>query len=180
MGFLGSWDETKNLDAYSGHINASARLPASLSIGDTRLVANALDLGSGGGWFWPLFGGGTRPHEICAGLVPTDAGLPAGWMHAAPLLVLEQASVQARPGRVSERYTLHAHAHAFIAETVRAGGIAVTRLDAELMRPRHSTDRTHRAYRRNRRRTARRHAGTPFAGGAFGSSERELVMIARQ
>ena len=135
MGFLGSWDETKNLDAYSGHINASARLPASLSIGDTRLVANALDLGSGGGWFWPLFGGGTRPHEICAGLVPADAGLPAGWMHAAPLLVLEQASVQARPGRVSERYTLHAHAHAFIAETVRAGGIAVTRLDAELMRP---------------------------------------------
>jgi len=114
-GFLGSWDETKKLKAYSGHINASARLPASLSIGDTRLVANALDLGSGGGWFWPLFGGGTRPHEICAGLVPADAGFPAGWMHAALLLVLEQASAQARPGRASERYTLHAHVHAFIA-----------------------------------------------------------------
>jgi hypothetical protein len=67
--------------------------------------------------------------------MPPGSQFPGGWTYAGLQLVLSEAARQVRPGRATHDYVLRALTQAFLAETVLAGGIAVTRLQAELLRP---------------------------------------------
>jgi len=135
-GFLGWWDQTAKLDPHAADISQAERLFGHYSIGDTRMTGSTLALPPlAGSWFWQLFAAGMRQNQICAALMPPDSPFPGGWTHAGLQLVLAEAARQVRPGLATHYYALRALAQAFLAETVTAGGIAVTRLQAELMRP---------------------------------------------
>lgn len=134
-GFVGLWEQSRLLESRAAEISDSSQLSARYSIGETRAKADMIELAlPGSGWFWSQFGKKMHPHQICASLVPADAAIPSGWAYAGLQLVLSAASRQARPG-ASYGYTLKALEQAFLAETLAAGGIAVTRLRAELLPP---------------------------------------------
>jgi hypothetical protein len=134
-GFVGRWERSKLLESNEADIIDLSRLAAHLSIGDTRMNADMLEVPiQESSWFWTQFGTKMRPHQICAAVVPSSTSDHAGWKYAGLQLVLGAAARQARPGS-SHQYTLRALEQAFIAETLVAGGIAVTRLRAELLRP---------------------------------------------
>jgi hypothetical protein len=129
------WEGSRLLKSRAADIARSSRLTAEYRVGDTRMKGDMLALlPSEGDWFWAQFGAEIRPHQICAAFVPPGAPVPAGWTHAGLQLVLTAAARQARPG-ASHRYILSALEQAFLAEVLVAGGIAVTRLRAELVRP---------------------------------------------
>jgi len=135
-GFVGAWERSKLFGARATISNAS-RLSAEYAIGATRMKADMLELSfPENNWFWVQFGTALRPHQICGALLPAAAAAAeaGGWRYAGLQLVLSAAARQARPG-ASYGYTLRALEQAFLAETVAAGGIAVTRLRAELLRP---------------------------------------------
>lgn len=134
-GFIGAWERSKLLESRTADISRSSRVSADYAIGGTRMKAYMLALAlPEDNWFWTQFGAEIRPHQICGALLPGDAPDTAGWRYAGFQLVLSAAARQARPGG-SHGYTLRALEQAFLAETVAAGGIAVTRLRAELLRP---------------------------------------------
>ena len=135
-GFLGWWENSKDLKPYAADISQADRLAGYYRIGDVGMKASVLALAAlRDEWFWQLFAGGIHPHQICGALMPPDVKVPAGWSYAGLQLVLSQAARQVRPGRATHQYSIEALAQAFLAEVVLAGGIAVTRLQAELLPP---------------------------------------------
>jgi hypothetical protein len=133
-GFVGLWEGSRLLEARAADISVLSRGSAEYIVDNTRMKANVLALPfEESGWFWSQFGAEIRPHQICGALIPSGAE-PRGWTYAGLQLVLSAAARQARPG-ASHEYTLRALEQAFLAESVAAGGIAVTRLRAELLRP---------------------------------------------
>jgi hypothetical protein len=78
--------------------------------------------------------GKTQPEAVAAVLIHHDTDL-----YDLKITDHGKTSVidarQVRPGRATHDYVLRALTQAFLAETVLAGGIAVTRLQAELLRP---------------------------------------------
>jgi hypothetical protein len=134
-GFLGWWDQTTKLDAHAADIDQAGHLSGHYSIGDTRTTGSILELPLlSNSWFWQLVAE-LRQNQICAALMPPGSQFPGGWTYAGLQLVLSEAARQVRPGRATHDYVLRALTQAFLAETVLAGGIAVTRLQAELLRP---------------------------------------------
>ena len=134
-GFLGAWERSKLRQSAAADISRSSRMSAQYILGDTQMQADLLALDPmRDGWFWSIFAGRASPHQICAALVPAQARLPTGWTVAGLQLVLTAAARQARPG-ASHAFVLRALEQAFLAETVVAGGIAATRLRAELLGP---------------------------------------------
>lgn len=134
-GFLGAWEGSKILETKAVDRSELSRLSAQYIVGSTRMTADMFELPTRrSDWFWTCFAIGVRPHQICGVLIPPGAQASGGWKYAGLQLVLSAAARQARPGS-SHRYTLHALEQAFLAETIAAGGIAVTRLRAELLRP---------------------------------------------
>jgi hypothetical protein len=134
-GFAGRWEGSSAFEPRWAELQHASRLRGEFSIGRVRLEACAaqgavLD----GEWFWAAFGGALHPHQVCAALMPPAAGASGGWVHAGLELVLAAAAVQARPGP-SHRQVLPVLAQAFIAETLLAGGAAVTRVTPELLWP---------------------------------------------
>jgi hypothetical protein len=133
-GFVGLWDRSKLLEARAADVSRLSRGSAEYTTDNTRMKAEMLALPfEEGGWFWTQFGAKMRPHQICGALIPASAET-GGWRYAGLQLVLSAAARQARPG-VSHEYTLLALEQAFLAEVVAAGGVVVTRLRAELLRP---------------------------------------------
>jgi hypothetical protein len=133
-GFVGVWEGSELLAAHAADIARSTELSARFSVGQTRMISDMVALpASADEWFWPLFAMKVRPHQICAALVPAG-DVSSGWKFAGLQLVLAAAARQARPGS-SHGFTLRALEQAFLAETLTAGGIAVTRLRAELLPP---------------------------------------------
>ncbi|HEY6313545.1 MAG TPA: hypothetical protein VIY52_22455 [Streptosporangiaceae bacterium] len=134
-GFVGLWERSRLLESKKADIARTSQLGAQYAIGETRMNADLLALAlPDSDWFWSQFGKNMRPHQICAALVPPSAFAPSGWTYAGLQLVLSAAALQARPG-ASHEYTLRALEQAFLAETLVAGGIAATRLRAELLPP---------------------------------------------
>ncbi len=134
-GFVGMWEGSRLLESRAADIARSSRLTGQYSVGDTRMKGDILAmLPVEGDWFWTQFGAKISPHQICAAFVPFGAPVLAGWTHAGLQLVLTAAARQARPG-ASHRYLLSALEQAFLAEVLVAGGIAFTRLRAELVGP---------------------------------------------
>jgi hypothetical protein len=134
-GFLGRWEHTKVLDARSADLAACSRLTGDYRYGETLMKADLLALATPAqNWFWSQFAARVRPHQICAALVPPGSPMPAAWSYAGLHLVLTAAAVQARPGG-SHSYTLLALEQAFLAEALAIGGVAVTRLRADLLGP---------------------------------------------
>lgn len=134
-GFVGAWERSKLLGARAAEISRASRISAEYAIGDTRMKASMLALSFPDDmWFWVQFGEAMRPQQIAGALLPGVVPETGGWRYAGLQLVLSAASRQARPGG-SYAYTLRALEQAFLAEIVVAGGIAVTRLGAELLAP---------------------------------------------
>jgi hypothetical protein len=134
-GFVGMWYRSRILESRASDIVQSSLLTAQYIIGDTRMRADMIALRHPeNDWFWTQFGTKIRPHQICGALVPASAPRSAGWTYAGLQLVLTAAARQARPG-ASHASVLRALEQAFLAETLVAEGIAVTRLRAELLRP---------------------------------------------
>jgi hypothetical protein len=148
-GFMGDWERSKLLESWAEELSQVSPIAAEFAVGDTRMKAVMLTLPSPvasspvARRFWNQFGLGMRPHKICGVLMPTEAQNPVMCGFAGLQLVLSAASIQltgspaaryARPGSTL-RQTLLALEQAFLAEAVHAGGIAVTRLRAELLRP---------------------------------------------
>lgn len=134
-GFVGAWEQSKLLGAMATEISHASRISAEYAIGNTRMKANMLALSfPEDGCFWVQFGASVRPHQICGALLPSAVREAGGWRYAGLQLALSAAARQARPG-ASYGYTLRALEQAFLAEVVIAGGIAVTRLRAELLGP---------------------------------------------
>jgi hypothetical protein len=135
-GFLGAWDQSTKLASQSEDISQAARLSAHYSVGDTHMTANVIEIPLlKVNWFWSTFAAGPRQHQICATLMPPGTDIAAGWAYAGLQLVLAEAARQVRPGRTTHGYALRALAQAFLAETLLAGGIAVSRLQSELLPP---------------------------------------------
>jgi hypothetical protein len=133
-GFLGAWDQSATWQARTRDIEAVTVLDAEMRVGTVRMTAAMLDLRPDHGvWFWREFGGRIRQRQLCAALVPAEATSAAGWAQAGLQLVLAAAAVQARPGPTHHQ-VLGVLAEAFIAETLAAGGVAVTRVCPELLR----------------------------------------------
>lgn len=134
-GFVGARERSNLLGDRAAEISHASRISAGYAIGVTRMKADMLELPfPENNWFWVQFGTAMRPHQICGALLPAAAPETGGWRYAGLQLVLSAAARQARPG-ASYGYTLRALEQAFLAEIVVAGGIAVTRLRAELLRP---------------------------------------------
>jgi hypothetical protein len=134
-GFIGAWERSKLREATGADVARSSRMSGQFVLGDTRMHADLLTLSSADDdWFWAYFGKAIRPHQIAAALVPSAARWPGGWTFAGLQLVLTAAALQARPG-ASHGFVLGALEQAFLGETLAAGGIAVTRLRAELLGP---------------------------------------------
>jgi hypothetical protein len=134
-GFIGTWERSKLLGDRAAAISNASRLSAEYAISATRMKADMLELPfPNNNWFWAHFGTAIRPHQICGVLLPAAAPETGGWTYAGLQLVLSAAARQARPS-ASYEYTLRALEQAFLAEIVVAGGIGVTRLRAELLRP---------------------------------------------
>jgi hypothetical protein len=134
FGFLGWWDQSRDLRSYTDDIDQATAQSGYYSVGDIRLLASALRLPAvGGEWFWRLFDGAMRPNRICGALMPGIPTMPSGWSYAGLQLVLTDAALQVRPSRATFYYTLHALFQAFLAEVVSAGGVAVTCLRGEFL-----------------------------------------------
>lgn len=133
-GFIGAWERSKFWESRAADIDRLSRGSAECTVGDTRVQAQMLALPvEDQNWFWAQFGTGMRPYQICAVLMPVNAQL-RGWTYAALQLVLSAAARQVRPG-ASYQYVLRFLQQAFLSEVIAAGGIAATRLRAELLQP---------------------------------------------
>jgi hypothetical protein len=134
-GFVAMWEHSTLLAERKAEISRASHVQAEYRIGATRIDGAMIELSKvEGNWFWDQFAAKIRPHQICGVLVPSSASDEAGWRYAGLQLVLSAAARQLRPGP-SHSYTLRSLEQAFLAEAVVAGGIAVTRLRAELLEP---------------------------------------------
>jgi hypothetical protein len=132
-GFLSGWDQSAAWQARTRDVEAVTVLDAEIRLGTVRMTAAMLDLKPDSSvWFWREFGGRIRQRQICAALVPAEATSAAGWAQAGLQLVLAAAAVQTRPGP-THRQVQRTLVEAFIAETLAAGGAAVTRVCPELL-----------------------------------------------
>src|SRR5260221_14235701 len=134
-GFGAWWTGSASWQAMAERISAAAVVDAELRVGAPRLAGAMLELpAAAGGWFWVAFGGRIGQRQIAAALMPRHAASAAGWTQAGLQLVLMAAARQARPGATPAQ-VLAGLVQAFIAETLAAGGIAVTRVCPELLQP---------------------------------------------
>jgi hypothetical protein len=134
-GFLGGWDQSPVWQARTRDVEAVTVVDAEMRVGTVRMTAAMLDLKPDNSmWFWREFGGRIRQRQLCAALLPAESTSAAGWAQAGLQLVLAAAATQARPGP-THRQVLGVLAEAFIADTLAAGGVAVTRVCPELLHP---------------------------------------------
>jgi hypothetical protein len=133
-GFVGRWEGSKKFESIEASIARLSQTNGHFQIGQTRINADMLPVPAQEGWFWSQFGKNSPRHQICGVLVPLGADVPFAVTYAGVQLVLSGAARQFRPGS-SHAFALRALEQAFLAETKAAGGVAVTRLRAELLTP---------------------------------------------
>jgi hypothetical protein len=131
-GVFGRWRDSEVLGPPVDQIRASSRLDAELRIGDTRLVADLVSLSPSDRWFWDEFTNGARRCQVAGALVPRESEIPRSLAYAGLQFVLSASAKQARPG-VSYYHALDVLRQAFIAETLLATGMALTRVVPELL-----------------------------------------------